>query len=151
MNKDEKDAVEATPRETIDSGQDDGELERQLVAEMHREAVEALRNRPLLPGEPPTVHHTALPEARADSPLYHEWNTYRREVSRLLAEGHEGRWVLITDREIVGLWDTQEETDRVAAVRFPARSVLIKQVLTREPIIRCTRLLYPGFLNKCRS
>lgn len=151
MNENEKDSVERPPREAMDRRQSDAESQGGQVDEMHREAAEAMRNRPMVANEPPTLHYTALPEATADSPLYHEWNTYRREVTRLMAEGHEGRWTLIADRDIVGLWDTQEEANRVAAQRFPARAVLIKQILRLEPIVRCTRLLYPGFLNKCRS
>jgi hypothetical protein len=151
MNENEKDSVEGLPREPMERGQADAEPQRRLVEEMQRDAVEALRNRPLLPTEPPTLHHTALPEASVDSPLHEAWNTYRREVGRLLAEGHEGRWALIADREIIGVWDMLEEANRVAAERFPARPVLIKQVLTWESIVRCTRLFHPGFLNKCRS
>ena len=35
-----------------------------------------------------TVHHTQLPEARPGDVLSQEWNTYRREAARLLAQGH---------------------------------------------------------------
>jgi hypothetical protein len=151
MNENEKDLVERTPREAMERRQPDPEPQRGQVDEMHRQAIEALRNRALVAIEPPTLHYTALPEATADSPLYHEWNTYRREVTRLMAEGHEGRWTLIAARDIIGLWDTQEEANWVAAQRFPGRAVLIKQILRFEPMVRCTRLLYAGFLNKCRS
>jgi hypothetical protein len=113
--------------------------------------VERLRQELLHPTEIPTLHHTQLPPAGLESPLCQEWNTYRREVARLLAEGNEGRWVLIADQEIIGLWDTEEAANRARVERFPTKSVLVKQVLSREPIVRCTRLYHPGFLNPCRS
>jgi hypothetical protein len=34
-----------------------------------------------------TISHTDLPEAGAADMLHEEWNTYRREAARLLAEG----------------------------------------------------------------
>ncbi len=121
------------------------------VERMDRETVERLGQGPFIPAESQTLHHTELPQASLDSPLYQEWNTYRREVARLLAEGNEGRWMLIANQEIVGLWDTESEANRVRLERFPTQPVLVKQVLTREPIVRCTRLYYPGFLDSCRS
>jgi len=121
------------------------------VERMHREAVERLGQGLFLPTESPTLHHTELPPASLDNPLNHEWNTYRREVARLLAEGNEGRWVLIANQEIIGLWDTEEAANRAKLERFPTKPVLVKQVLSREPIVRCTRLFNPGFLDPCRS
>jgi hypothetical protein len=90
---------------------------------------------PLPPAEPRTVHYTELPES-ASGPLAAEWNVYRREVGRLLAEGHEGRWVLIKGEEIIGVWDTEGEADRVRLDRFLMQDVLLKQILTREPALR---------------
>jgi hypothetical protein len=124
---------------------------RDAVERIHREEVDRLGQELFHPFERPTLHHTELPLASLDSPLCQEWNTYRREVARLLAEGNEGRWVLIVDQEIVGLWDTEEEANRARLERFSTRPVLVKQILTREPIVRCTRLYHPGFLDPCRS
>ena len=69
--------------------------ESALVEKIHREAIEQGRVQPPPSYEPPTIHYTELPAAQPDSQLYHEWNFYRREAGRLLAEGHEGHWVLI--------------------------------------------------------
>ena len=41
------------------------------------------------------IHWTELPEDTSGGPLATESNVYRREIGRLLAEGHEGRWVFI--------------------------------------------------------
>lgn len=86
--------------------------------------------------ERPTIHWTELKEdvsGRADAT---DWNQYVKQVGRLLAEGHEGRWVLIVGGEIIGIYDTEAEGDQVRAHRFLKQPVLLQQVLTREPILR---------------
>ena len=70
------------------------------------------------------------------SPITTEWNFYRGIVARLLAEGQEGKWVLIKGEQIIGTWGTEEEADRARVERFLLQPVLLKQVLTREPILR---------------
>lgn len=90
---------------------------------------------PRAPVEPQTVHFSELPEALPGRGAT-EWNFYRRAVGRLLADGHEGRWVLIKGEEIVGVWDTREEADRVRVERFLTQDVLMKQICTRERVFR---------------
>jgi hypothetical protein len=102
----------------------------------HREAAERSRGQPLPQPERPTVHYTELPEDASGGPIADEWNFYRREVGRLLAEGHEGRWVLIKGEKIIGIWDTEEEADQVRLQSFLMQPVLLKQVAVREPILR---------------
>jgi hypothetical protein len=58
-----------------------------------------------------------------------EWNLFRRELPRLLAEGHEGRWILIKGEEIIGLFDTDAEARGVGVRRFGLASMLLQQVL----------------------
>jgi len=82
------------------------------------------------------IDSTALPEGKPDSPIRREWNTYRREVGRLLAEGHEGRYVLIKGEAIVGIWDTREEARAVAATRYLLEPHLIHPIRSREPLLR---------------
>ena len=59
----------------------------------------------------PTIPYTALAAAPPDSPIATEWNFYRRQVGRLLAEGNQGKWVLIKGERIVGIWDRHEEAN----------------------------------------
>ncbi len=101
-----------------------------------RKAFDPSSARLLLPVERPTMHFTELPEDTSESPLATEWNFYRREVARLLSEGHEGRWVLIEGGQIIGVWDTENEADRVRLQRFAMQPVLLKQICVREPILR---------------
>src|SRR4051812_337473 len=118
MNEDVRGLVDELRREQAKRPPEERERERALVEQVHRQAIEQARDQPLPPpAEPPTIHYTELPEGRPDSPLYQEWNFYRREVGRLLAEGHEGRWALIKGEGIVGIWDTEAEARAVAVGR----------------------------------
>lgn len=108
-----------------------------LVVRLHREAWERYRQQPPPPPpEPPTIHYTELPPARPGEPLAEEWETYRREVGRLLAEGHEGRYVLIKGNQIIGMWDTQAEAFATVDRCFPFQPVLVHQIQQRERILR---------------
>jgi hypothetical protein len=80
-----------------------------------------------------------------DSPLTTEWNFYRRIIGRLLAEGHEGKWLLIKNEEIVGIWDTEAEANTVRLERFLMQPVLMKQILSQEPVLRI------GYNRLCRN
>jgi hypothetical protein len=117
-----------------------------LDEKLLRNAVERFRNQPKPPTERPTIHYSELPEDTSDSPIAGEWNYYRREAGRLLAEGYEGQWVLLKGEKIIGIWATQEEAYEVALQKYPMQPVLIHQVLTREPVLRG-----PTFLRPCRS
>ncbi len=63
-----------------------------------------------------------------------ELATYDRELPRLLAEGAEGRWVLIKDSAVVGTWDTFDAAIQVAYDRFGHVPFLVQQVLVQEPV-----------------
>jgi len=93
---------------------------RSLVETMHRQAIEQLAGRPPT-GEPAAIPHTELAEAKPDDVFFHEWNTYRKEVGSLLAEGHEGRFILIKKDAIVGIFDYEETALAEGAERFPGR------------------------------
>ena len=86
--------------------------------------------------ERPTLHYSEVGELDPRSRHYREWNFYRREVGRLLAEGREGKWVLIKGEEILGFCDTWEDARNFARDRFTAEEVLVKQVSTHEPVYR---------------
>src|SRR5262249_47221200 len=54
------------------------------------------------------IRYTELPDVTPGSVLADEWNTFRSELPRLLAEGHEGKFALIKGKQIVGTFDTWE-------------------------------------------
>jgi hypothetical protein len=118
------------------------------LGRVHREEGERIGARPPQLAralEQPTIPYTQLPPALPDSPLRAEWNYYRGIVGRLLAEGQEGKWLLIKNEEFVGIWDTEAEANAVRLERFLMQPVLLKQVLAREPVLRI------GYNRLCRS
>lgn len=50
--------------------------------------------------------------------LRHEIRTYRRELPRLLAEGHEGRYALIKGDQLLSVWDTFDDACQAGRERF---------------------------------
>ena len=44
--------------------------------------------------------------------------TYRRQLPRLLQEGHAGRYALIKDDQVLSIWDTVGDALEAAAERF---------------------------------
>jgi hypothetical protein len=158
MDKNELDVVEQLHQEAVQRRREQKVKERALVETMFREARERQRqeeergNAPVdlarreaveqgqhLPpsAEPPTIHYSELPDAKPDSPLYREWNAYRREAARLLAEGNAGRHVLIKDAQIIGIWDTHDEAATAGYQRFLGQPFLVHHIQERERVLRC--------------
>jgi hypothetical protein len=80
-----------------------------------------------------TIHWTEVPDPPSDHETYRDYKAYRRETPRLLAEGHEGKFVLIKGEKIVGLFVTRGEAYRAGAERYPRQEFLVQQLLTWEP------------------
>ncbi len=110
--------------------------EQHVVQQLEREALEGRKWQTVPAIKRRTIHYTELPEIAADSPIAAEWNLYRREVGRLLAEGHEGHWVLIKGETIIGVWGTEEAADQVRLQRFLMQPVLLKRICERERVLR---------------
>jgi hypothetical protein len=96
--------------------------------------------------EPSTIPYTELPEDTSGGRIAKEWNLYRREVGRLLAEGQEGRWVLIKGGQIIGIWDSPDQAEQVRLEKFLFDDVLIHQVVREEPVFRG-----PTFFRQCHT
>ena len=71
-----------------------------------------------------------------------EWNTYLQLVGQLLTGGHENRWVLIVGEELVGIWETEDEARAKQLESYLMTPVLIKQVLSREPVYRAPNFFF---------
>ena len=109
----------------------------ELYERLKREAAEGKPARPLPAPKPlPTIHYTELKEDLSDGPLARPWNVYVREVGRLLAEGHAGKWVLIADEEIVGVFEERRQAALLAYTTYRGRSPMIHQVSEVEPVYR---------------
>jgi hypothetical protein len=159
MGEHDNDIVEQMHREAVRRHWEDEERGRGLVEQVHRAEAERLRHEQLIAdqlieqmhraavqepsqhltpsAEALTLHCTELPDARADSTLRYEWHFYRREVGRLLAEGHAGQHVLIKGEQVVGLWDTHDDAMQAGYQRFAGQPFLVHRVQECERVLRC--------------
>ena len=90
----------------------------------------------MFPTSSKTIPYTELPDVPPDDPLFHEWNTYREELPRLLAEGHEGKFILLKGTEIIGFYDTLDAAHRAGLQRYLLQPFMLHQILSREPLLR---------------
>ena len=95
------------------------------------------------------IHWTELPEDTG--PLATESSYYRREVGRLLAEGHEGQWILIRGEKIIGIWNTRAEAFAVADKRYALEPAFVKQILEWEPLLRLPPHWYTWHNSRSQS
>ncbi len=83
-----------------------------------------------------TVHYTALHALPTDHPRRQEWDTYRRELPRLLREGREGQFVLIRGDCLVALCDSYDQARATGEERFGPGAYLVQPILERIPVLR---------------
>jgi len=117
-----------------------GETAEDLIRRLHRQEVERIRREePSLerPAERSTIPCNDLPPASPDSALVREWDAYRKEVGRLVAEGRQGQFVLIKGERIVGLYPTESAAFDLGYRLFPGQAFLVHQVQAKEPLLRC--------------
>ena len=116
----------------------------QDLGQSESEQMGAKRQSPPLQRQ--TIHYTELLEDASEGPIAREWNLYRREAGRLLAEGNEGKWLLVKGDAIIGIWDTEDEARAIALQRYLMQPCLIHQVRSREPLVRMSTRFW-----ECRS
>ncbi len=144
MSENGRELVEATCREALERERGQKERDGSLVEPIHREPIAQGRVEPLAPCEPSRgVHYTELPEAKPGEPLAEEWNTYRREVGRWLAEGLEGRHVLIKGEEIIGVYGSSEEATETGLKRSLLQPFFVHPIRADEPYLRIRGINYP--------
>jgi hypothetical protein len=83
-----------------------------------------------------------LPALPPGSPREEEWNTFRRELPRLLAEGHQGRFALLHRDAVAGVWDTLQEAIRAGYERFGLAPFLVQEVVVSQRPLRAGGLWY---------
>jgi hypothetical protein len=71
---------------------------------------------------------------KAQDLLATELATYQRELSRLLTEGEEGRWVLVKGSDVISTWDTFEDAIQIGYDRFGQTAFLVQQVRAEQPV-----------------
>jgi hypothetical protein len=82
------------------------------------------------------IHYTELTELPEEHELYQEWKTYLRELPRLLAEGHEGKSVLIKGDDIIGVFATHREAMAAGYDRYLRKGFMVQTVQEWEPLYR---------------
>ena len=85
-----------------------------------------------LPAENPSDSPTALPPTSDLRALRREIITYRRLLPQLLAEGHEGRFVLIKGEDVLGIWDNFEDAQQAGALQFGFGPFLAQPIDSRD-------------------
>jgi len=80
------------------------------------------------------IHYSELTLDDPNEELGPEWNTYVREVGRLLTEGHEAKWVLIKGDQILGIYDTEPEAFREGYRHSLDESFMVHQIRTWERV-----------------
>ena len=90
----------------------------------------------MLPYTGETIPYTDLPPAEPGSRLATEWETYRREVGRLLSEGREGQFVLIKGEAVVGFYPTWDAASAEGYRRYLLQGFLVHQIQSREPLLK---------------
>jgi hypothetical protein len=148
MNEQEVPRNEPSAEPSAGCYREEKQKDRELVLALFREFLKSEQERQernsVEPGtamtrpahEPRTIHYTELPPPQPHSQLAQEWNCYRREVAKLLAEGHKGRFVLIKGDDLIGIWDTEEEAEAVAHQHYFKQPCLIHPIRSREPLVR---------------
>jgi hypothetical protein len=59
-----------------------------------------------------------VPGTQAPFPMAEEWETYKRELRRLLDEGHAGRHAVLQGTQVESIWDTYPDALQYAVGRF---------------------------------
>jgi hypothetical protein len=132
----ERALVEAMFQQALERPQAQEESSRALVEAVHREAFDPVRRDPPPVERPREVHYSELLEAKPGEPLAAEWNTYRREVGRLLSDGQAGRHVLIKGEQIIGTFDTSEAAYEAGWKHYPHEPFFVHAIRAEEPSLR---------------
>jgi hypothetical protein len=74
-----------------------------------------------------------LADAAGGAATEPEFAAYLRELPRLLAEGHAGRYALLKGDEVLSVWDTQRDVLQAGYERFGLQPFSVKRIDPRDP------------------
>lgn len=86
-----------------------------------------------------------VPDPPAGVPFAEEWQTFKREVYRLLCAGNKGRFALIKGNQVVSVWDTQSDAIQAGRERFDQQPFFVQEVQLYVKPIRS------GYVRQCPS
>jgi hypothetical protein len=75
--------------------------------------------------------------------LERELETFRRELSRLLAEGKGGKFALIVGDQVDSEWPSREEALQAGYDRFDLAPFLVKEITEHEEPLYFSRNVKP--------
>ena len=64
--------------------------------------------------------------------LEREFATYRRELIKLIADGHGGRFALIRENAVLGIWNSPSEASEEGRRRFGMDPITVKRIDPRD-------------------
>ena len=92
-----------------------------------------------LPTAPPPIPGAPSAEPSPQPPidpgllkLQAEIKTYRRHLPRLLAEGHEGKFVLIKGDKVLSIWDTSNDVYQAGRQQFNFGEIFLAQPIDKR-------------------
>lgn len=97
----------------------------------------------MLPPSGQTIPWDQLPDVEPGNVFFKEWNTYKREMPRLLEEGHEGKVVLIKGDELIEIFLTWDFAKAEGYRRYYPDSFFIHTIQRQEPIYRIRGISMP--------
>jgi hypothetical protein len=104
---------------------------------LHQQALEQLRaGSPTEASNRQDELETTLPPAPPGSSFVEEWELFRRELGRLLAEGCKGRFALIRTGEEITVWDSLRDAEQAGRLLHGPALCLIQQILPRLRSLR---------------
>ncbi len=86
-----------------------------------------------------------LPDAGTGVTLAAEWQTYKREAARLLAEGHQGRFALIKNDTVLSVWDTEGDAFQAGRLQLGREPFMVHRIQVVERPVRF------GYYRPCNS
>jgi hypothetical protein len=89
-----------------------------------KELVEALHEAAIA-GAAPVFKEPDMP---AEQPGAAEFNAFKREVPRLIAEGHKGRYALIQGDRVCSVWDTERDAIQAGRECFGQQPFVVQEV-----------------------
>jgi hypothetical protein len=108
------------------------DIGREFVEEAHRRALEKLRSEPQPgPADMQELLQPDLPPSAPGSPFAEEWEAFRREAGRLLAEGCRGRFALVKAGQPITVWDTLRDAAQAGRLLYGDEPCLVQQILPR--------------------
>jgi len=86
-----------------------------------------------------------IPDIPEGEPYSREWQAFKREVARLMAEGQQGGFAVFQGESLVGVWDSLFLADQAGRRQCGGKPFLIQEI---QPVLKPMRW---GYHRPCPS